>query len=67
MAASEFIDNIHSNYPSFLPYLCVGTRGEEGWPVQDYLLEVLFVANNALRIYKHINTIQYNSDNVFQR
>ena len=32
--------------PSFLPYLYTWTRGEEGWTVQDFILEVL-VANNV--------------------
>ena len=56
MAASEFIDNYSSAptphpppplFPALL--LCKEKIGEEGLPVQDYMLEIL-QANNAMRI-----------------
>ena len=49
-AASEFTDNSHSFctlFPATL--LCRDKEGAEGWPVQDFMLEVLLV-NNILRI-----------------
>ena len=49
MAASEFIDNYCSAplFPALL--LCKEKIGEEGLPVQDYMLEIL-QANNELMI-----------------
>ena len=56
MGASEFINISHGFYPLLEGLLlCEDKEGEDGWSVQNFMLESL-VANNALTIQKHINT-----------